>query len=668
MSRYIPQPAYVDRMPVDISFVFADEKPAGKHGFVRVDGEDLRFEDGTLARFWGVNLNGGACFPEKDYAHKVVRRLAQAGCNMVRFHQMDAEWDTPNIFAMSKGKRLDSTRQLDPEAMDRLDYLIYCLKQEGIYCYMDMMTYRHFKEGDGVEDLKLLYDAGKPWSGIDPHLIELQKEFCTLIWTHYNPYTKLAYKDDPVFVLTEIVNECTLFRDVISHKWDGFECPTYMKQFREMFRDWLAERGIDYDWEHCDFYVKDKPMLDFKIELTRKYYREVYAHMRDIGVKIPITGTNLSHTAAAIYCQQEMDFTDSHHYHYDWHWGITERACRHTSCTDKASVYPDLAKMRSVGKPFFVSEWDMPWPNAFRAEGPIYYAAVAALQNWSGFTIHTYAYTSELQYMDCLGKELSSPVNGMAHREGVFSTWNDPAKFGLFYHAALITRRLDITPANKKVAVLSTDMANTATTAFQGLLEQHQAATTFENKLPEGYDALVDEYDECPSDTPNLWKSDNGQLWRDLARRVGAVDTPRTKILYGFMGPSPGRQPKVEQLDGLSVACATDFGVIAFSSLTDDPICDSPNILISAIGRCRNTGAQFDGDKMLDVGHAPIQAEVIDAEIRLKTSRGDRLKVWGVNPEGFYTGKLKTKYEDGILSFRLGEELNSACYYLLVED
>ena len=30
MSRYIPMPAYPDKMPVDISFVFEKEKPAGK--------------------------------------------------------------------------------------------------------------------------------------------------------------------------------------------------------------------------------------------------------------------------------------------------------------------------------------------------------------------------------------------------------------------------------------------------------------------------------------------------------------------------------------------------------------------------------------------------------------------------------------------------------------
>ena len=110
MSRFIPYPFFHDDVPVDISFVFEAEKPAGKHGFLKVDGEVMRFEDGTLARFWGVNINGGANFPDRDYAKKFATRLAQAGCNLVRLHQLDAEWGTPNIFAYTKGKRLTTQR------------------------------------------------------------------------------------------------------------------------------------------------------------------------------------------------------------------------------------------------------------------------------------------------------------------------------------------------------------------------------------------------------------------------------------------------------------------------------------------------------------------------------------------------------------------------------
>ena len=145
-------PAYPDRMPIDISFAFGDEKPAGKHGFCRAVGDNLCFEDGTHVKFWGVNFNGGANFPEHDYARKVARRLAMAGVNMVRFHQLDAEWNTPNLFSFCKGPRVTSTRHLDPESMDRLDYLIYCLKEQGIYCYLDLLTYRKFKEDDQNKD------------------------------------------------------------------------------------------------------------------------------------------------------------------------------------------------------------------------------------------------------------------------------------------------------------------------------------------------------------------------------------------------------------------------------------------------------------------------------------------------------------------------------------
>ena len=87
---YIPFPLYYDDAPIDLRFVYKDEKPAGKRGFVRCVDDHFEFEDGTLARFWGVNFNGGSCFPEKKDAEKIALRLAKYGVNMVRYHQLDA--------------------------------------------------------------------------------------------------------------------------------------------------------------------------------------------------------------------------------------------------------------------------------------------------------------------------------------------------------------------------------------------------------------------------------------------------------------------------------------------------------------------------------------------------------------------------------------------------
>ena len=673
MNRYIPMPAYPDMMPVDISFVFESERPAGKHGFVRAEGDELRFEDGTLARFWGCNVNGGACFPSREYAPKVARRMAMAGCNIIRFHQLDAEWDTPNLFSYYKGKRVATTRAFDPRSIDALDYFIHCLKEEGIYVYLDMLTYRKFKEGDGLPEHAHLRDKAAPWCISSPELIELQKEFATQIWSHVNPYTGLAYKDEPAIVLTEIVNECDLFYDNQSGR-PGFQpSPYYIWQFREMFRDWLQEQGMEYDWEHCDIYTKDTTMVDFKIHVTKKYFNTMRDHMRAIGVKIPITGTNWTRNIDNIFCHQDMDFTDSHHYHYDWKWTNYNRICQNRSITSYPYIFPSLARMRVANKPFFVSEWDAPWPNNYRAEGPIYYAAVAALQNWSGLTIHTYSYNTRLEDMTVIGKEMSTTIAGVPHREGIFSTWNDPAKFGLFYHAALMLRRSDISPADKKVAV-SMKLYDKNGPTFNNLLEQHRAASAFGTELPENYDEIVDGNQPYPRPEPGFLRSDNGQMWRDLNKMIGVIDTPRTKVFYGHLGrgnmssSSRVRKSSYIDTDTVSVDCITDFAVVAMSSLTDEPIHKTDNILLTTIGRARNTDMLFDGEKLLDVGKPPILAEVIEADVKIKTEHGQDMKVWGINAEGYYSGQVVTTYEDGYLCFHLGDEANASCYYLIVKE
>ena len=82
---------------------------------MKAEGECSVFEDGTPFRFWGTNLNAGACFPEKPYAEKLAKRLAAYGCNIVRLHQMDAEWGMPNIYRFRRGKRLANTLSYDAE-------------------------------------------------------------------------------------------------------------------------------------------------------------------------------------------------------------------------------------------------------------------------------------------------------------------------------------------------------------------------------------------------------------------------------------------------------------------------------------------------------------------------------------------------------------------------
>ncbi len=666
MSNYIPYPFFHDDVPIDISFVFENEKPAGKHGFIKVDGKDFAFEDGTKVKFWGTNFNGWGCLPEHDYAEKLAKRLAKIGLNLVRFHQLDSEWHNRNIFAFTKGKRMTSGH-LDPESLDRLDYLIYCLKKEGIYCYMDMFTYRKFKSDEGVENAIALPDAAKPSCIFSDKLIDLQKELVKELWQHENPYTKLAYCDDPVFVMAEIANECDLF----TQKLTNIPEP-YKTEYLNKFDKWLADNGIDKKAADFDLALanEDETITDFNIYLQEEYYKIIYSYMRECGVKIPITGNNWKGTPGNTKTQLVTDYFDSHSYHYDWRWNEFAKHCKNSAITKNNpdtvsnslndsvikpfSYLSECAVEATADRPTFISEWDMPWPNEYRAESPLYSAAIGMLQGWSGFAIHTYSYSARLERMNILGSEIySQKIGGTPYRQGIFSTWNDPAKFGLFYHAALITRRGDVKMANETVEIKPFSKFEWNLDPVNANIEKHAiinnlSLTDFASK-----DEKIEYENEIISDTK--------ELLIDRKKNYGYINTPKTKCAYGFLA----KNGHID-LSGVKINCENDFAVIALSSLSDDEITASDNILLTTVGRARNTDAKFAGDLMLDYGKPPVEIEVIKTEIEIETNV-EGLRIWAISPEGFYIGTIPSSYENGKLRFTLGNSSQSM-YYLITKE
>src|SRR5579871_1950399 len=135
--------------PVDLSFLNVGDQPAGRHGFLHVEGEHLAFADGTEARFWGTNITGRALFQsDKSDVQRQSRRLARLGFNLVRIHHHDAPWVKPNIFGDG---RANSSALLSEEALTRLDWLIKCLEDEGIYVWLDLYDSRQLTASDQVE-------------------------------------------------------------------------------------------------------------------------------------------------------------------------------------------------------------------------------------------------------------------------------------------------------------------------------------------------------------------------------------------------------------------------------------------------------------------------------------------------------------------------------------
>ncbi len=648
-----------DHLPIDISFVFERERPAGARGFLKTDGARFVFEDGSEARFWGTCFNSGQNFPTHDESEMVARRLAKFGVNIMRTHQMDAEWATPNLFQFNRANPKNDTRTFDPESMDRLDYLIYCLKQEGIYIYLDMLTYRQFRPGDEVDAVEALGQAAKPYTYFDPRLIELQQEFARDLWTHINPYTKLAYKDDPAIALTEIKNESDLF----THKP---VLEPYRSRLETLYRAWADEQGKTVSAEPVDFANPDTQQARFLVQVMQDFNANMITYLRSIGVKIPIAGTNWSRTLGVTASQLTTDFTDSHVYWNfpRWETGETDTA---PMVAARDTALGTLSFMRLLDRPFFVSEWDHAWPAEWRAESTLWYAAVGALQGWSGFTIHTYRYASWGPVYSLGGG--ASTINGITYRNH-FDTFNDPAKFGLFYHAALLFRRGDVQTSAQPLAIEIPE----DDTAWPLLRTEDVPALRWVEKQRIGM--LLPGQPAPPGDVRTIERqtldgvqdgdllSDTRQLWRSPSQRIGWVDTPRTKVVYGFLG-----QAGPIQLDGLTVDVETDFATIALSSLTDDPLDSTASILLTAVGRADNSGARYDETRrqQLDFGGPPIVIEPIEAHLSLRTSR-PHLKIWVIDEKGEAVTPLERDYRDGALHFKIGAQPrwnHSTIYYLL---
>ena len=193
---------------VDVSSL----NPAPLTGQSRIVARQGHFYDATgqRVRFVGTDLAAGACFPPKEQAEAIAARLHRFGFNCVRLHHMDAPWATPNMFSITGETYAKRTDSLDPQSLDRLDYLIYQFKLHGIYVDMNLHVARGFNAADGFPDADRLPEMGKVVGYFDPEMIAREKLYARQLLTHVNPYTKTSYVEEPTVALVEITNEDSL--------------------------------------------------------------------------------------------------------------------------------------------------------------------------------------------------------------------------------------------------------------------------------------------------------------------------------------------------------------------------------------------------------------------------------------------------------------------------
>jgi hypothetical protein len=628
--------------PVDLSFLNAPDMPAGKRGFLKAHGQNLVFDDGTLARFWGTNLTAYSLFgTAKDDVKKQAHRLSQLGFNLVRVHHHDSEWVNPNIFGDPKSP---NTQTLDPSMLEKLDWWIKCLKDEGIYIWLDLHVGRQLKAADGIEGFDEI-KQGKPtasmsgYNYVNKSIREAMKRFNESYLNHQNRFTGLRYKEDPAIVALLITNENDLTHHfgnaLLPDKGVPDHTAIYMREAEKFASKYaLPKDRVWRAWE-------DGPSKLFLNDLEQRFDSDMITHLRALGVKTPIVPTSTwgSNPLSSLPALTVGDIIDVHSY---GEVGELER-----NPIVGANLVHWIAAAQVVGKPLTVTEWGVDSHGSLapdRQDIPLYMASSASMQGWNG--VMFYAYSQE-----SFTNSRSTP--------SIYHAYNDPALMASLPAAALLYRQAHVREANtqyvfepSKEMLFNQPLSAANSVALRTASERGKLMIAMpavpelpwleKSVIPSGATIIHDPQQSQIPNNASAIVSDSGELRHNWDEGTFTIDTPQTQAAMGWIGG------KAITLADVELALITKNSVVAVQSLDGNPIGQSRKIMISVGAR-----SVLKADNAL-----PFYSEPVEGRVLIRAPIGLTLTAWDST-----TGarrRVTVSYKDGRYILALDRAIRSS--------
>jgi len=678
------------------------EAPTGKHGFVTVKGDNFVFRDGTPVRFWGAQMGRGWDREKMDYA---LRRMRRQGLNITRMHGLTFLIDRNGQTSLEYSKK----------GFDRLDYTIAKLGENGIYIILDTQypLYSHFKPGDNIPGLPEGGPAPYAQFFIDKATAITQQQMVD-IFTHFNPYTKKRYCDDPTVALIEVANEDSLFWGTVPDNFKGILEEKFTAWLRKKYHDnetlqkaWMVDGksplqpgegiepgqkvGVMGSSSFNSGELKNKPQdrvrgldqMRFYYELEDKYWNDCRAIMRKAGVKVPICGTNWQGhefaTRIHMLGQSKLDYIDRHGYWDHPHgkgnlkWRIATELFHNLPMIKDVkpdqdtlvylgvgNLVTDKAWEQVLGMPMTISEWNTCLANEYSLEGTGLMAAYGLLQGWDG--------SLEFGYFSADFKNVLGP--------GSFDMFGNPPQILQFPAVATMWYRQDV-----KQAKLVAESLYTPDTALQWSKDRKPLpiAAALVGKV--GYRFVNKKCPPVVKDISRYWDRKNlvahsttGELTWDAKKGFVHIDTARTQAAIGFLSASNHKLAEVD------IDSPTNFGAVYVTAMDGyAPIKSARHILVTAVGPARNTGMEYEktGQKsemddalfwrLKNAGDAPALLRAVTGKIRIKTRLAGKLRCWLLNIVGKRTKRISLEVDTGTVLLEMKPEYKSVYYEISAE-
>lgn len=574
---------------IDLSYL--NEKPAGKHGFIKAVGDKLMFNDGTQGRFFGTNLQAYSIFiDDKEKIKKHAKRISQLGFNLVRLHHHDSPWVKNKLI-----KDGETTQEINEKALDSYFWWVKCLQDEGIYIWVDLQVQRPWKEADKIPgwdtDLaskaKKGVNVAKGFIYLNKKMQKLTKKFNENLLTRINPYTKLALKDDPSVMGVLITNE----NDITKHFGNNFlknkNNPHHQQLFDNEVDKFSEKFNIPRRLLKKTWVAGPSKLLLNDIEAHFNF--NMISHLHNLGIKVPIATTNFWGGNSALYSLPALttgNIIDSHGYAENTEFKISQLA---KNPYYEGNFLHSIGQAQVLNKPFSLSEYNIGRRTSHRDDylPSIMTASMAAFQGWDAIMLYGY-----------------SQDGFRGGRVSQWSSYNHPTIMGVIPAMALLYRERHVKQAKKTVVlapqnqtIFTKTISPETSIAIRTALEQHRLVVALpkNNILPWLKKSVVSKNVQVVenmnksllADGKEKIISDTGEITRNWVEQTLIINTEKTQAVIGKIGG------KTIELKDIKVIAENKNAAIIFTSLDNHRIKASNKILVSAVANAENKKNKF---------------------------------------------------------------------------
>ncbi len=373
-------------------------------------------------------------------------------------------------------------------------------------------------------------------------------------------------------------------------------------------------------------------MAEFYLDLQKEYYDQMYAFLKnELGVQVPITGSNALGGPYESYTHQNLDYIDDHAY-WDhpyfpneawspWDWYIENSSLLEE--TYLAHIPEIFGGYQIAGKPLTISEYNHPFPNRYQSEMLPLLTGYGSLHGADGFMFFEYNggdpadWTTDLQN-NFFGLHRNTPVMSLfplfayAFRHGLIAEDPNPIEIG--YAENYFNDQLP----------------------FEDELSRWESFFPYDNRLGLMHALRIASFGESQNQFPvetiqePPFTSATGELYFDPGLQTFRIQTESFEAITGNMNQATALSGGAMQL-----LSGEDFATLAWLSLSDEPLPLAKRSILAVGTRLQNQNMQWDGTTTVhdNWGAPPTEVQALSCSLQLHI-QADSIRIFTLATDG----------------------------------